>query len=95
LFTNQLKEAFHGMKNGVPAMSVHDPRAILSPEARAHIPAPILEKITAELASSIAHTFLWSLIPAVLTLLFVFFMTNDRLASMHAAQRGKMQVGKE
>ncbi|WP_186003918.1 MDR family MFS transporter [Parageobacillus genomosp. 1] len=95
LFTNQLKEAFHGMKNGVPAMNVHDPRAILSPEARAHIPAPILEKITTELASSIAHTFLWSLIPAALTLLFVFFMTNDRLASMHAAQQGKVQVGKE
>ncbi|MFC4182583.1 MDR family MFS transporter [Saccharococcus thermophilus] len=95
LFTDRLKEAFQGMANSVPAMSNHDPRAILSPEARAHIPAPILEKITAALASSIAHTFLWSLIPAALTLLFVFFMTNDRLASMHAAQRGKVQVGKE
>ncbi|NUK29228.1 hypothetical protein HT574_03655 [Parageobacillus sp. VR-IP] len=39
--------------------------------------------------------FLSSLIPAALTLLFVFFMTNDRLASMHAAQQGKVQVRKE
>ncbi|OAT73273.1 MDR family MFS transporter [Parageobacillus thermoglucosidasius] len=95
LFTDRLKEAFHGMANGSPDMNIHDPRAILSPEARAHIPAPILEKITSVLASSIAQTFLWSLIPAALTLLFVFFMTNDRLASMHAVQRGKAQVGKE
>jgi hypothetical protein len=83
------------MANGAPAMSVHAPHAILSPEARAHIPAPILEKITAALASSIAHTFLWSLIPAALMLLFVFFMPNDRFASMHAVQNGKMQAGKE
>ncbi len=76
-------------------MSIHALHAILSPEARAHIPAPILEKITAALASSIAHMFLWSLIPAALTLLFVFFMPNDRFASMHAAQSGKVQVGKE
>jgi predicted MFS family arabinose efflux permease len=44
LFTDRLKEAFHGMANGAPAMSIHDPRAILSPEARAPHPSAYTRK---------------------------------------------------
>ncbi|QPA32147.1 MDR family MFS transporter [Thermaerobacillus caldiproteolyticus] len=89
LFTDRLTDVFKGMSHGVQSMNVQDPRAILSPEARAHIPAPVLEKITAALSSSIAHTFMWSLIPALLTFLFVFFMTNDRLTMTYTTQSFK------
>ncbi|RKN84802.1 MDR family MFS transporter [Paenibacillus ginsengarvi] len=56
-----------------------DPRALLSPEARAGIPDNILRSITDALSSSIAQTFLWTLIPAVLSLLFVFLMSNEKV----------------
>lgn len=73
----------------VQHMNFKDARAILSPEAREHIPAPVLDQITSALSSSIAHTFMWSLVPAVLTFLFVFLMTNDRLTVVHTVQQEK------
>ncbi|MNN21561.1 Multidrug resistance protein 3 [compost metagenome] len=76
-FTSGLSDAFG---NSTQSSSFGDPRAALTPEARAKIPAPILEKITHALSSSIAHTFLWALVPAVLGFLFVLLMPNDRLA---------------
>lgn len=75
-FTSSLTDAFGG---GAEASSFGDPRAALTPEARAQIPAPVLEKITGALSSSIAHTFMWALIPAVLGLAFVLLMPKDRL----------------
>ncbi|WP_027408785.1 MDR family MFS transporter [Anoxybacteroides tepidamans] len=87
LFQDKLNHLLKGIAHGGPVMSTNDPRAILSPEARAHIPSAILEQITSALASSIAHTFMWSLIPAALTLLFVFFMTNDRLTVAYASRQ--------
>ncbi|WP_340020972.1 MDR family MFS transporter [Paenibacillus sp. FSL K6-1096] len=68
-----------GLGGGDQASSFSDPRAALTPEARAQIPAPVLEKITNALSSSIAHTFLWALVPAVLTVVFVLLMPKDRL----------------
>ncbi len=56
-----------------------DPRALLSPETRAAISAPVLEKVTEALSSSIAQTFLWTLVPAILSLLFVFYMGKERV----------------
>ncbi|ASS99190.1 MULTISPECIES: MDR family MFS transporter [Geobacillus] len=86
LFTDQLAEQFHGMAQGAFGSSVHDPRAMLSPETRAHIPAPVLDRLTEALASSIADTFLWALIPAALTIVCVLLMSNDRLASWTGAR---------
>jgi EmrB/QacA subfamily drug resistance transporter len=60
-------------------LDLSDPHAILSPETRALIPAPVLDKITAALSTSIAHTFLWAIVPAVLALLSVFLMSGERL----------------
>jgi hypothetical protein len=60
------------------AEMLKDPRAILSPEARSAIPAELLHQITDSLSSSIAKTFGWTLIPAVLSLLFVFLMSKER-----------------
>lgn len=81
-FTDGLHTAFSGMGNAAPQGNMlSDPRAILSPEARASIPADILDKIIHALSSSIASTFFWALIPALLALLFTFYMTNDKLQS--------------
>ncbi|MFE4712876.1 MDR family MFS transporter [Paenibacillus sp. NPDC056722] len=75
-FTNSLTEAFGA---GGQTAAFGDPRAALTPEARAKIPAPVLEKISAALSTSIADTFLWALVPAVLALVFVLLMPGDRL----------------
>jgi EmrB/QacA subfamily drug resistance transporter len=81
LFSNRMTEAFAGIGNAGSGNSFgNDPRAVLSPEARALIPAPILDRITEALSSSIAHTFLWALVPAVLAFVFVLMMGNARLS---------------
>ncbi|MBL0386550.1 MFS transporter [Tumebacillus sp. ITR2] len=81
VFTKDLQDAFAGTGgSGEPSSFANmDPRALLSPDGRAQIPAPILSKITDALSSSIAHTFVWALIPAVLAFVFVLMMGNDRM----------------
>jgi EmrB/QacA subfamily drug resistance transporter len=81
LFESGLSTALAGNGGAIPGGSLSDPRAILSPETRAQIPAPVLEKITDTLASSIAHTFLWALVPAILAVLFILMMGNERVAA--------------
>ncbi|MBS4204164.1 MDR family MFS transporter [Lederbergia citrea] len=76
LFQNKLADEFAGMGNGG---SFGDSRALLSPETREKIPAPILEKITDSLSSSIAQTFMWALVPAVLAFIFIFLMSKERI----------------
>ena len=76
LFANKLTDEFAGMDVG-PGLS--DSRALLSPATRETIPAPILDKITDALASSIAQIFMWALVPTVLALIFIFLMSNERI----------------
>lgn len=78
LFESDMKNAFAG-QSGLPEGIVGDPRAILTPETRAAIPSPILDQITDFLASSIAHTFLWALVPAGLAVVFIILMGNERV----------------
>lgn len=78
LFENDMALAFAGQE-GVTGTIAADPRAILTPETRAAIPAPILEKITDILASSIAQTFMWALVPAVLAVFCIVMMGNERV----------------
>jgi MFS family permease len=75
-FTSELSGAFG---DSGQASSFSDSRAALTPEARAQIPAPVLEKITHSLSTSIAHTFMWAIVPAVLAVVFVLLMPKDRL----------------
>jgi EmrB/QacA subfamily drug resistance transporter len=77
LFESEMTSAFAGQA-GMTEL-IHDPRAILAPETRAAIPAPVLDTITGILASSIAHTFMWALVPAGLALLFILMMGNERV----------------
>jgi len=74
-FENGMFSAFggQGMTNAIT-----DSRAILTPEARESIPAPVLDQMIDILASSIANTFMWALVPAVLALVCILLMGNDR-----------------
>lgn len=95
LFTQKLTDAFSGMGQFTTGPSLNDPRAILSPEARAHIPAPVLSKITDALSSSIAHTFIWAIVPAVLAFLFVFLMGNERMVISKSLKRDTQENNSE
>ncbi len=77
-FSEGLDKAFAGM-GGIPKGQSGDARAILSEEARSHIPPQILEKITDVLSSSIVHTFTWGLVPAGLAFLFIFILGKERM----------------
>ncbi|WML42135.1 MDR family MFS transporter [Neobacillus sp. OS1-2] len=70
-----LEKAFSGMG----PMPKGDSRELLSEQARAQIPAPILDKITDALSSSIVHTFTWALVPAGLAFLFIFILGKERM----------------
>lgn len=74
-FTRNLKENFG---EGASSFS-SDSRALLSPEARANIPAEVTGQLTEALSSSIATTFLWAIVPAVLSLVVAFWMSKEKL----------------
>ncbi|MBU5442861.1 MDR family MFS transporter [Paenibacillus sp. MSJ-34] len=75
-FTNRMAEAFGG---GGPLPGGGDPRAALTPETRELIPPDVLKVITEALSSSIAQTFMWALVPAVLGAVFILTMSNERV----------------
>ncbi|TGB00440.1 DHA2 family efflux MFS transporter permease subunit [Sporolactobacillus shoreae] len=80
ILSSKLRDAFagHGKNEFLSHMS--NPRALLSPEARAHMPGNILTQLKDLLASSITQTFLWALIPATFAILLILLMPGDKLA---------------
>ncbi|MCR8641157.1 MFS transporter [Paenibacillus sp. N1-5-1-14] len=78
-FTAQMTESFAGGGGAGMGNMVGDPREMLDPVKRAEIPEFVLDKITAALSSSIAQTFMWAIIPATLTFVFVFWMSKERM----------------
>lgn len=81
-FENGMFSAFggQGMTNAIT-----DPRAILTPEARESIPAPVLDQMIDILASSIANTF---------ALVCILLMGNDRaLGKSPSAPKPKPERG--
>jgi len=78
-FNDKLGDTFAGMGQMVKGYASGDSRALLSEQARKHIPTEILEKITSSLSGSIVHTFTWALVPAGLAFLFIFFLGKERM----------------
>lgn len=78
--TKQLSDAFTG--SGASALpqgfDVKDPHALLDPATRNQIPSGVLAQISDGLSSSIATTFAWGLIPAVLALVAAFAMSREK-----------------
>ena len=79
VFSHKLAEDFSGQGQISADLSFKDPHTILSPVTRAAIPEPALEKITIALSSSISQTFLWALIPAALTFVFILMIGKEKL----------------
>jgi hypothetical protein len=89
-FTDKLAAAFADVKNSsIVGPQFSDPRAVLSPETRAQIPPYILNKITAVLSDSIAHTFAWAIIPAVFAFICVSLMGKERVVSFQEKATAK------
>jgi EmrB/QacA subfamily drug resistance transporter len=90
-FTASLKYIFAGMGGGpgINHSMPTDPRALLSPEARAQIPPPVLERITDVLSSSITLTFMWALIPSAIALVAAFMMSREKLSESIEYQQSK------
>ncbi len=78
IFTDKLKLAFPP-EFARMAPKGGDTSFLLSPEASKNIPPQILETIKEALANSIADTFMWALIPAVLAIICIVLMGNERL----------------
>ncbi|GJM77022.1 hypothetical protein HMSSN036_92380 [Paenibacillus macerans] len=77
--TAKLTEALGGSGAGAAGEGIDfgDPYVLLNPEQRQSLDPTTLGAITEGLASSIAGTFAWSLIPAVLALVSALFMTKE------------------
>ncbi|MEJ9217881.1 MDR family MFS transporter [Paenibacillus glucanolyticus] len=73
---SRLAEAAGNAPAGVPLNA----DVVLSPEVMGQLPPNVREQVTVSLADSIANTFLWALVPAVLALVFVLMMGNERVA---------------
>ncbi|MEX3617907.1 MDR family MFS transporter [Paenibacillus glucanolyticus] len=73
---SRLAEAAGNAPVGVPLNA----DVVLSPEVMGQLPPNVREQVTVSLADSIANTFMWALVPAVLALVFVLMMGNERVA---------------
>lgn len=75
--TDKMSAAFGGTASG--NTSFGNPQEALTPENRKLIPEPVLHKITEAMSSSIAHTFMWALIPVGCAVVCVLLMPKDRV----------------
>lgn len=92
LMVDKLAKIFAGMRGGTPIGNLSgDPRQMLSPEARAHIPPMVLNKLTDVLSTSIAHTFMWAIIPAALALITGLFFGKARMVVSQAFSKPSQQ----
>lgn len=73
---SRLAEAAGNAPAGVPLNA----DVVLSPEVMGQLPPNVREQVTVSLADSISNTFMWALVPAVLALVFVLMMGNERVA---------------
>lgn len=85
IFQSQLKSAFASLGQAASKFGSMDPRGMLTPETRTRIPSFVLDKLTAALSTSVTHSLLWDLIPAVLAFFVVFWMGNGRLRTSQQA----------
>ncbi len=87
VFNHQLKQAFAGLPYMQAGSQPMDPRQMLTPQTRAHIPAFVLHRLSSALSTSVTQALLWDLIPAILALLMVFYMGNRRFKGMDSTRQ--------
>ncbi|MFD2616737.1 MDR family MFS transporter [Terrilactibacillus laevilacticus] len=79
ILKDELHDLFRSMAKMGSAGQSQNPRVLLSPEVREHIPSNIIDHLVSGLSKSISHTFIWAIIPTVIALICVFVMTNEKL----------------
>jgi len=78
--TSKLAAVFSAVSNGgVVGAQLDDTNSLLDPAVRAAMDENTLGLITGGLSSSIAATFQWALIPAILALVSAFMMSREKL----------------
>ncbi|WP_261301315.1 MDR family MFS transporter [Paenibacillus andongensis] len=77
--TRKLTDVFAGQGQTGAAIPTGDSHTLLDPAKRLEIPAPVLEKITTALSSSIVLTFAWTILPAVLAFVCAIAMSKEKL----------------
>lgn len=76
---NGLNNRLADLGGNAPAGANLSADAILSPEVMSQMPPQVREQIIGSLADSVARTFMWALVPAVLALVFVLMMGKERV----------------
>ncbi|ANY73222.1 MDR family MFS transporter [Paenibacillus ihbetae] len=76
---NGLNNRLADLGGNAPAGADLSADAILSPEVMSQMPPQVREQIIGSLADSVARTFMWALVPAVLALVFVLMMGKERV----------------
>lgn len=77
--TARLTKTFGGEANAPTGFDFSDPHALLNPALRQSMDKGALNAIADGLSSSIAATFAWSIVPAVLALAAAFVMSKEKL----------------
>jgi EmrB/QacA subfamily drug resistance transporter len=77
--TRKLTDVFAGQGQTGAAIPTGDSHTLLDPAKRMEIPAPVLDKITTALSSSIVLTFAWTILPAVLAFVCAIAMSKEKL----------------
>lgn len=85
----EMADAFGGGAGAGGVHSLADIRQSLTPEKRAELPSDVLNRIVDALSSSIAHMFVWVIVPAILALLAVLFMGTAKLKLPAQGERSK------
>ncbi|MEK8130765.1 MDR family MFS transporter [Paenibacillus filicis] len=86
--TQKLTSMGNGASAGSQELLFGDAHALLDPVTRSRMPEQALQTITDGLASSIAMTFAWGILPAVLALGTALVMTRDKLVSVAEPEDG-------
>ncbi|WP_106769154.1 MDR family MFS transporter [Paenibacillus faecalis] len=77
VFTDRLAAGMAG--SSAPEGVSFDADSTFSPDMMDQMPPAVREHAISSLAESIAQAFMWALVPAVLALLFILFMGNERV----------------
>lgn len=80
-FMSRLRNADAGTEQPPAALPVGETHDLLDPEKRAQLPDAVLASIAEALSSSIATTFAWTLLPAMLAVVSVWAMSKEKLLS--------------
>ncbi|MCR8645223.1 MFS transporter [Paenibacillus sp. N1-5-1-14] len=78
IFAKKLATIFGSGGEASNGVNLIDPSKMLTPDTRSSIPAPVLDKISEALTSSLVYTFAWAIVPAAIALVAALFMSKEK-----------------